>query len=277
MTDDRRLTTDYRLLTTDYGLLTAAALWFLLVFWAAQWLAPLLPGPAALGVIGSSLLVILAVGPLEYVAGRLDWPDLHRWTLLILVGVVGLAANVWLTTRGQPALASLGLLLGVIPAGILIGRYALVDRDFLLIVTVLYVVVDAYSVFFGPTQVIIQRGGPLLSVLTVRFPILGTERIASLVGAADFLVWAACLQAAYRFSFPYRLSFAVLSLGLVGSAVVSVAVQRSVPALPLMMLAYLLVNAGQFEWRKRSLWALAGGLLAVVLVVGVVIRTWLLR
>ncbi|MCW5852294.1 MAG: hypothetical protein KIT87_19630 [Anaerolineae bacterium] len=277
MTDDQPLTTDYRLQAIDYGLLTTAALWFLLVFWGVQWLAPRLPGPSVLSVLGSALLVILATGPLEYVVGQLDWPDLRRWTLLILVGLVGLAANVWLTTRGQPALASLGLLLGVIPAGVLIGRYALVDRDFLLIVAVLYIIVDVYSVFFGPTQVIIQRGGPLLSVLTVRFPILGTERVASLVGAADFLVWAACLQGAYRFGFPYRLSFAALSLGLVGSAVVSVALQRSVPALPLMMLAYLLVNAGQFEWRKRSLWALAGGLLAVVLVIGVVIRTWLLR
>ena len=277
MTDDRRLITHDRLLATDYWLLATAALWFLLVFWTARGLAPLLPGPAALGVLGSALLTVLATGPLEYVVGRLDWPDLRPWVLLGLIGVAGLVANVWLTARGQPGLASLGLLLGVIPAGVLIGRYALVDRDFLLIVTVLYIIVDAYSVFFGPTQAIIQRGGPLLSLLTVRFPILGTERIASLVGAADFLVWAACLQAAHRFAFPYRLSFAALSLGLVGSAVVSVALQRSVPALPLMMLAYLLVNAGQFEWRKRSLWALAGGLLAVVLVVGVVVRTLLLR
>ncbi len=270
MTSDRRL-------TTDYGRLATAAVWFLLVFWGARTLAPLLPGPGNLGVLGSSLLVVLAVGPLEYVLARFDWPDLRPWSLLVLIGVIGLAANVWLTARGQPGLASLGLLLGVIPAGVLIGRYALMDRDFLLIVTVLYIIVDAYSVFFGPTQVILQRGGSLLSVLTVRFPILGTERIASLVGAADFLVWAACLQAAYRFGFPYRLSFAALSLGLVGSAVVSVALQRSVPALPLMMLAYLLVNAGQFEWRKRGVWALAGGLLAVVLVIGVVLRSWLLR
>ena len=270
MTDDRRL-------ATDYGRLAAAALWFLLVFWAARGLAPLLPGAGGLGVLGSSLLVVLAVGPLEYLIGRFDWPDARPWLLLVLIGVLGVVADAWLTTQGQPALASLGLLLGVIPLGVLIGRYALVDRDFLLIVTVLYIIVDTYSVFFGPTQVIIQRGGPLLAVLTVRFPILGTERIASLVGAADFLVWAACLQAAYRFGFPYRLSFAALSLGLVGSAVVSVALQRSVPALPLMMLAYLLVNAGQFEWRKRSLWALAGGLLAFVLVIGVVLRTWLLR
>lgn len=272
MTDDRRLTTDHWPLTT-----ALAALWFLLVFWAARALAPRLPVPTSLGVLGSSLLVVLAAGPLAHLAGRFDWPDLRRWTLLALIGAVGVAANVWLTAAGQPGLASLGLLLGVTVAGVLIGRYALVDRDFLLIVTVLYIIIDTYSVFFGPTQVIIQRGGPLLAALTVRFPILGSERVASLVGAADFLVWAACLQAAYRFGFPYHLTFAAISLGLLGSAVVSVALQRSVPALPLMMLAYLLVNARQFEWRKRSVWALAGGLLAFVLVVGVLVRTWLLR
>ncbi|MCW5879934.1 MAG: hypothetical protein KIS91_03220 [Anaerolineae bacterium] len=246
--------------------------WFLTVFFLARWAAPALPLAPAVGLLATTALFVVAILPIEYFGGALNLPTLGGWAILGVVGALALGFNVFLTNAQSPGAASLSLLLGAVIIGVLIGRFALVDRDLVLLIAVLYIIIDAYSVFFGPTQAILQRGGTLVSALTIRFPILGTERIAPLVGATDFLVWAACAQAAYRFQFPYRRSHAALALGLLGSAVVSIAVGRAVPALPLMMAAYLAVNARQFNWRKPSLWALGAALLAIVLGVGFLAR-----
>ena len=88
MTSDQRLTTDYRLQTTEYALLTTAALWFLVVFWATQWLAPRLPGPSVLGVLGSALLVMGCYGhsrTREWVLGGASRTVLTAMTLPVLM------------------------------------------------------------------------------------------------------------------------------------------------------------------------------------------------
>lgn len=247
----------------------------MLVFFVVSGLGPVIQVVPPFGILGTTLLLLLATGPFEYFSGRLDSDNLRHWMLVGLVAVASVTTNVILTLAGQPGLASLLLFVGATLLGILIGRFALLDRDLLLMITVLYIVVDIYSVFFGPTQAIIARGGNLLAFLTVRFPILGTPRIASLVGASDFLVWGACLQAAFRFGFRYQASFIAILAGLFGSALISIIFQRAVPALPLMMVGYLMVNAREFDWTKRSLWATAAAILAVVLVVGALGR-WLL-
>jgi len=254
-----------------------AAAWFGVVFLLTRWAAPGIPVSGDVAVLGTTLLLIIATAPLEYVGGKLALLSTWHWVALGVVGALAFGANLLFTRLAVPGPASLGLFIFAIAAGVLLGRYALLDRDLLLLVVVLYIIIDAYSVFFGPTQVIIRQGGPLLTILTIRFPILGTARVASLVGATDFLVWAACLQAAYRFGFPYRPSFAALTLGLLASGVVSLVSDRAVPALPLMMLFYILVNRRSFSWRNRQLWALAVGLLIVVLGIGALTRWWLLR
>jgi len=246
--------------------------WFLTVFILARWAAPGLPVSPAVGLMATTVLLVVAILPIEYFGGALNLPTLRGWLILGVVGVAALGSSVFLTNAQSPGAASLALLLGAVIVGVLIGRFALIDRDLVLLIAVLYIIIDAYSVFFGPTQVLLQRGGALVSTLTIRFPILGAERIAPLVGATDFLVWAACAQAAYRFQFPYRRAHAALAFGLLGSAVVGIAAGRAVPALPLMMAAYLFVNARQFNWRKPSLWALGAVLLAIVLGVGFVAR-----
>lgn len=246
--------------------------WFLTVFILARWAAPALPVSPAVGLLATTVLLVIAILPIEYFGGALNFLTLGGWLTLGIVGGAALGLSVLLTNAQSPGTASLALLVGAIVIGVLIGRFALIDRDLVLLIAVLYIIIDAYSVFFGPTQAILQRGGALVSTLTIRFPILGTERISSLVGATDFLVWAACAQAAYRFRFPYRRAHTALALGLLGSAIVSIALGRAVPALPLMMAAYIAVNARQFNWRKPSLWALGAVLLAIVLSIGFLAR-----
>lgn len=281
------------------------AAWFLVVFLAAAGVAPFAPltsGPAA---FVTSLALLAAVGPLLYYAGALAFPLPRRpapgpdsdgqarepaptvagWVGVGIVAVGGVALDVIFSRVAAigdegalPAgLASLGVLLAAVLVGVIIARFAILDVDLLLLVFVLYILIDAYSVFLGPTQAIIARGGAALNLLTVRFPLLTTSRIVPAIGATDFLVWAAGLQAAYRFRFPYRASFAALALGLAASALISAVSSRPVPALPLMMIFYLILNRRAFRWRQPGLWSLAAALLALVVGVGVLTRWWLLR
>ncbi len=259
--------------------------WFVAVFLALAWLAPLAPLPSTAAGLVTSLLLLVAVGPLLYYVGALDLPSHAAWVGVGVVVVAGVALDVVFSralASGQadalpPALASLGVLLAATLLGVIIARFAILDVDLLLLVFVLYIIIDTYSVFLGPTQAIIARGGSALNLLTVRFPLLTTLRIVPAIGATDFLVWAAGLQAAYRFRFPYPASFAALALGLAVSALISAVTNRPVPALPLMMIFYLILNRRAFRWRQPSLWALAAGLLVVVVGVGVLTRWWLLR
>ena len=261
------------------------AVWFVAVFLALAWLAPLAPLPTAVAAFVTSLLLLVAVGPLLYYAGALDLPSPGAWLGVGIAAVAGVALDVAFSraaAQGEgaalpAALASLGVLLAATLLGVIIARFAILDVDLLLLVFVLYIIIDAYSVFLGPTQAIIARGGPALNLLTVRFPLLTTSRIVPSIGATDFLVWAAGLQAAYRFRFPYLASFAALALGLAGSALISAATSRPVPALPLMMIFYLILNRRAFRWRQPGLWALAAGLLVLVVGVGVLTRWWLIR
>ncbi len=261
------------------------AVWFVVVFLGLVWLAPLVPGLSAAAGFITSLLLLAAVGPLLYFAGALDLPSNAAWVGVGIVAVAGVALDVVFSrsaAAGQAqgvssALASLGVLLAAVLLGVIIARFAILDVDLLLLVFVLYIVIDTYSVFLGPTQAIIARGGSALNLLTVRFPLLTTSRIVPSIGATDFLVWAAGLQAAFRFRFPYSASFAALALGLAASALISAVTNRPVPALPLMMIFYLILNRRAFNWRQPSLWALATGLLVVVVGVGVFTRWWLLR
>ena len=261
------------------------AVWFVVVFLALAWLAPSSPLPSAVAAFVTSLLLLAAVGPLLYFVGALALPSRAAWVGVGVVAVAGVALDVAFSrAAGQgeggalpAALASLGVLLAATLIGVIIARFAILDVDLLLLVFVLYIIIDAYSVFLGPTQAIIARGGSALNLLTVRFPLLTTSRIVPSIGATDFLVWAAGLQAAYRFRFPYSASFAALALGLAVSALISAVASRPVPALPLMMLFYLILNRRAFRWRQPSLWALAAGLLVLVVGVGVLTRWWLLR
>ncbi|MFN8471844.1 MAG: hypothetical protein U0822_06590 [Anaerolineae bacterium] len=261
------------------------ALWFLIVFLAVAWFAPLAPGSSATAAFVTSLLLLTAVGPLLYCAGALALPSYKGWVGVGIVAVGGVALDVVFSrlaasgdvTALGVGLASLGVLLAAALAGVIIARFAILDVDLLLVVFVLYIIIDAYSVFLGPTQAIIARGGAALNLLTVRFPLLTTSRIVPSIGATDFLVWAAGLQAAYRFRFPYTASFAALALGLAAGALISAVTGRPIPALPLMMIFYLVLNRRAFRWRQPALWALAAGLLALVVGVGVLTRWWLLR
>ena len=116
-------------------------------------------------------------------------------------------------------------------------------------------VVDAYSVARGPTKVIVEHHEQVFTNLSFAFPLPG-ERSAANLGLPDLLFFALFLAAAARFNLrPGSTWLAmVASFGLTIALAVSGALERifnlgGLPALPLLSIAFLLVNA-DLLWRR---------------------------
>jgi hypothetical protein len=159
---------------------------------------------------------------------------------LALVGVAAIGVSVLATRLGSPSAAGVGKLLAAACVGALAAR--LLDRTWhAALVAVLVIGVDAYSVFAGPTRQLLEHGGDAIGWLTV--PLAATGRYhAATLGVTDFfflsLFAAVVLQ--WRLRPAITLPLCVASFG--GSLVLATAIDRAVPALPLLSLAFLAPN-----------------------------------
>ena len=116
-------------------------------------------------------------------------------------------------------------------------------------------VVDTYSVARGPTKVIVQHHEQVFTNLSFAFPVPGEQSAANL-GLPDLLFFALFLAAAARFALRPGWTWLamVASFGATIALAVSGALERifslgGLPALPLLSIAFLLVNA-DLLWRR---------------------------
>ena len=117
--------------------------------------------------------------------------------------------------------------------------------------------VDAYSVARGPTKVIVQHHEQVFTNLSFAFPLPG-ERNAANLGLPDLLFFALFLAATARFALRPAWTWVamVASFGATIALAVSGALERifnlgGLPALPLLSIAFLLVNADLLWHRLR--------------------------
>jgi hypothetical protein len=109
--------------------------------------------------------------------------------------------------------------------------------------------VDAYSVWRGPTKVIVTHHAHVFTALSYGFPIPG-EHAAANLGVPDVLFFSLFLAAAARFAL--RPAWTWLALTASFGATMAIAVWQSIgglPALPGLSLGFLLPNA-DLLWRK---------------------------
>ena len=109
--------------------------------------------------------------------------------------------------------------------------------------------VDAYSVWRGPTKVIVTEHAHVFTNFSFAFPIPGETTGANL-GLPDLLFFALFLAAAARFRL--RVSWTWLLMTLSFGATLALAVWRNLgglPALPLLALGFLLAN-GDLIWTR---------------------------
>jgi hypothetical protein len=137
--------------------------------------------------------------------------------------------------------ANLSRILAAACLGIALARY-ITSVGVVLIIVLAAIVSDLFSVFVGPTRVLVQEDSPILDGLLLVFPTFGSA-LGFGLGVSDF-IFLALFAAAGRF---LNLRYAATLLGVCFAAFLAVTagllLQRPLPALPFIALAFVLVNA----------------------------------
>ena len=139
------------------------------------------------------------------------------------------------------SLADLSRILAAACVGIALARY-ITSVGVVLIIVLAAIASDLFSVFAGPTRVLVQEDSPILDGLLLVFPTFGSA-LGFGLGVSDF-IFLALFAAASRF---LDLRYAATLLGVCFAAFLAVTagllLQRPLPALPFIAVAFLLVNA----------------------------------
>jgi hypothetical protein len=110
------------------------------------------------------------------------------------------------------------------------------------LIAVLIILVDFYSVFLGPTRRMVESGSPWLDHLTISLPTMGLDA-ASRLGISDIIFFSLFIGCTLCFSLRRVTTALAMTVSLLGTMVVGVILDIGVPALPLMSVAFLLANA----------------------------------
>jgi hypothetical protein len=139
-------------------------------------------------------------------------------------------------------------LFGVTAVGFWFLRY-FEALSWVVLVAVIIPWVDAYSVWRGPTKVIVNEHRNVFTNFSFAFAIPGETSAANL-GLPDLLFFALFLAASVRWALRPRLTWLLLTLSFGGT--LALAVWRDLgglPALPLLALGFLLAN-GDLIWTR---------------------------
>jgi hypothetical protein len=158
------------------------------------------------------------------------------------------ALLIWAGFPGTPATLTKLLaasLIGLTLASLLQSPVEIVG------IAVLIAVVDIYSVAAGPTKVIVEHHEQVLNAFTLAFHPLGSEGVAQ-IGASDFVFFAVFLAAARVFGLRPAATWAAMTASFGVTLYLSYELNRALPALPLLSLAFLGANAGHLADRIRG-------------------------
>jgi hypothetical protein len=137
--------------------------------------------------------------------------------------------------------ADLTRILAAACLGIALARY-ITSVGVALIIVLAAIASDLFSVFAGPTRVLVREDSPVLDGLLLVFPTFGSA-LGFGLGVSDF-IFLALFAAASRF---LDLRYAATLLGLCFGAFLAVTagllLQRPLPALPFIAVAFVIVNA----------------------------------
>jgi hypothetical protein len=179
---------------------------------------------------------------------------LREWRWLLPAGLALGALAVLFNLVGWHTPENFAKLVGVSLIGFWFLSYFETVAWVVLVATIIPIV-DAYSVARGPTKVVLEHHEQVFTNLSFAFPIPG-ENTAANLGLPDLLFFALFLAAAARFHLRPGWTWAamVASFGATIALAVSGALERvfnlgGLPALPLLSIAFLIVNA-DLLWRQ---------------------------
>ena len=226
-----------------------------------------------MGRAAAVLGLVAAIGAYDWLHARL-WSASDWWDVAFLAFVLMPAsfAIVWLllplrTARGLlPAGVALAVLAAVLHVAgwhtpenlVKFGAIVFVGFWFLgyfetaawvVIVSLIIPWVDAYSVWKGPTKVIVTHHAQVFTALSYAFPIPG-EHTAANLGVPDVLFFSLFLAASARFALRARWTWLALTASFGVTIALAVALSLGgLPALPGLSLGFLLPNA-DLLWQK---------------------------
>jgi hypothetical protein len=215
----------------------------LVAFWQ---FAPDLPG---LPEWGDVAFVALLVFPAMFALVLLALPvrKLAPWPLAVLTATLVVSA-VAFSLADLEILANLAKLAAATVAGWWFLRFFEASW-WVVLVALLIVPVDLYSVARGPTREITEDRPEVFDALSVflRYP---GERATGNLGLPDVLFFALFLGATVRFGLRTRLTWLLMTLSFGATLALAVALDEAgVAALPLLSAAFVLAN-GDLLWRS---------------------------
>lgn len=190
---------------------------------------------------------LVGLVPVVLLAWTLVRSPLSQARLGLLVGLA-LVAGLLLSWAGWFGLAAPFKVVGAVALGYLLGLQ--LDRAWILVlIAVLAFAADIWSVFAGPTRVIVERAPGVLDYALVHFPALGTTEPGVALGMSDLVFLALFTVGSGANGLRPRISFAAMAVSLVVTFAITLTTERALPALPLLGVAFVMANA-DLLWRR---------------------------
>jgi hypothetical protein len=172
----------------------------------------------------------------------------HR---LLLVALGGLPLGALLTWLDLLPLANVAKVTAAAALGLWVAEN-LERASWVVLVAFVSAAVDIVSVYAGPTKALLEEGPRAVGYFTVALTVFGysTSEGYTALGISDIVFFSLYLGAARRFGLRPLAS----AVGMVASLVLTVAAAtywEALPALPLLSVAFLAVNADRL-WALRS-------------------------
>lgn len=195
-------------------------------------------------------LLGLVVIPATFAIVGLALPA-RRSALLLVVTIALIALAVLLEATDRELAANFVKLAAVTGAGWFFLRF-FEEVGWIVLVAVLVIPIDIISVARGPTRTLIEDQPQVFDYLSIAFPIPG-ETSAAQLGLPDVLFFALFLGAAERFGLRVWQTWLACTLSFGATLAITVGGDvTGLPALPLLSLAFIVVNADLLWTALRS-------------------------
>jgi hypothetical protein len=139
------------------------------------------------------------------------------------------------------SLANLFRILAAASVGVSLARHVGSVGVILLIVFVA-TASDIFSVFVGPTRTLVEEDSPVLDLLLLVFPTFDSA-LGFALGASDFVFLALFTAASSFLNLRYRATLLCTCFATFFAVVFGLLLERPLPALPFIAIAFVLVNA----------------------------------
>jgi hypothetical protein len=138
-------------------------------------------------------------------------------------------------------IADLARILAAACVGISLARY-ITSVGTVLIVIVAAIAADIFSVFAGPTEALVRTESPLLDFLLLVFPTFGSP-LGFALGLSDFIFLALFAAVSRYLDLRYAATLLAVCTAAFLAVTAGLLLQRPLPALPFIALAFALANA----------------------------------